>query len=171
MATHELFLQVISRQLYQPWASVGSVFKNKDKLCSMCWIILNIGKKHTIFSMVMLFSSLIVIIIIKIIQSIGLCRSVFDWMCFNQTSNNCFDRIKVREMQPNTSRWFLWMLDRVVGNSSGHFKHDRKFSMISRNLLTSSVLNFRINFVKHGRSWWRMIKNEFYMKKMYWSIE
>lgn len=106
----------------------------------------------TIFSMVTLFSSLIFIIISNKIKSIGLCLSVFDWICFNQTSNSCLDRINVRDMQPNTSRWFLWMLARVVGNSSGHFKHDLKLSMISRSRFTSSVLNLRINLVKHGKS-------------------
>lgn len=104
----------------------------------------------TIFSMATLFSSLIVIIISRIIKSIGLCCSVFDWMCLSQTSNSCFDRIRVRDTQPKTSRWFLWMLDRVVDSSSGHFKQDRKFSIISRNLTASSVLNFKMNFVKHG---------------------
>lgn len=100
-----------------------------------------------------LFSSLIVIIINKIIKSIGLCLSVFDWIYFNQTSNNCLDRINVREIQPNTSRWFLWMFERVVGNSSGKRTHDRKLSIISRRRPTSSVLNFKINFVKHGKSY------------------
>lgn len=110
--------------------------------------------------MATLFSSLIVIIIINKTKSIGLCLSVFDWMCFNQTSNNCFDRINVRDTHPNTSRWFFWMLDRVVGNSSGHFKHDRRLSIISRSRFTSSVLNLRMNLVKHGKSCRKSGKNK-----------
>lgn len=85
-------------------------------------------------------------------KSIGLCMSVFDWMCFSQTSNSTFDRINVRDMQLQTSRWFFRMLDRVVANTSGHFKHDRKLSIICRNRPASSVLNLRMNLVKHGRS-------------------
>lgn len=113
--------------------------------------------------MVTLFSSLIVIIISNKMTSIGLCLSVFDWICFSHTSNSCFERINVLETQPKTSRWFFWMLERVVVNSSGHAKHDRRLSIISRNLLTSSVLNFKINLVKHGRSCWDMTKP-------YWNV-